>query len=214
MKNTIHILTHAGKEQILAATVQWWQSKGWHTQLVDNTGHLPAVGRNRIIQQWRNSSEDTTLYMCDDDITLYTHRYLTESFLVSPPPGEVYTLNSNQQMHHQKLNSTGWDNGEHHWSITDEICKFYAISNRHVPLQDTQLVALEDRDWAWQCAERGITTKRLNTVFLREQSMHTHSLFGPQNLRRQLYAQAEAQLKSKWKYHRVTDHRRHLGILD
>jgi hypothetical protein len=209
----LHLLVHRDKSGIARATQLWWQSQGWRVTLWDNTGHLPAVGRNRIIRHWRDTASDTTLFMADDDITLYTHRYLSQSFLTAPPDAEVYTLNSNQQMHHQRLNSTGWDQGGHHWSLTDQICKFYVINEPEVPLQDESLPALEDLDWAWQCADAGITTQRLNTVFLREQSMHTQSLFGPQSQRRELYAGAELQLRAKWGYRTQQDLRRQLGLI-
>mgnify|MGYP003659860815 FL=1 len=209
--NCINILTHAGRSEITNRTVDWWHSHGWQTQVWDNTGNLPAVGRNRILKKWKRT-DSKMLLMCDDDITLYTHRYLTEQFLRQPPDCAVYTLNSNQQVHHQHLNSTGWDLGNHVWTPTDQITKFYVIASKQVPLQDETLCALEDMDWAWQCAQLGIKPYRLETVFLKEHQMHTHSLFGNQSSRKELYSRAEKQLQNKWCYSSRTAFRKQLNI--
>lgn len=189
--NRIDLLTHQGRSKITQATVNWWESYGWQVITWDNTGHLPAVGRNRIINDYKNSDREL-LIMADDDITLYTHRYLTQDWLKNPISNGVYTLNSNHKMGILRFNSTGWDDGEHHWCETKEISQFYVINDKNIPLQDETLPALEDIEWARCCNELGITTRLLYTVFLREQSQDKGSLlFRDRQHRKEIYQQAK-----------------------
>lgn len=173
--NRIDLLTCKGRQSITNQTVNWWQSQGWETVLWDNTGNLPAIGRNKIIRDFQNSDRNL-LIMADDDITLYTHRYLTADWLNHPIANGVYTLNSNHKMGILKYNSTGWDDGNHHWRETTEISQFYVIDRKDVPYQDETLPALEDVYWAKACNSLGIPTQLLHTVFLREQSQDKGSL--------------------------------------
>ena len=193
----IDLLTHEGRAHITNKTVAWWQAQGWDTVLWDNTGYLPAVGRNRIIKDYKESNR-TYLIMADDDITLYPHRYLTGEWLKNPVFNSVYTLNSNHKMGILRYNSTGWDDGVHHWSDTTEISQMYVIANKDIPYQDESLLALEDIDWAKQCNARGIRTQMLHTVFLREQSQDVGSLmFKDRTHRKTVYAQAKKQMLDK-----------------
>jgi len=196
--NRIDLLTHQGREHITNLTVNWWQSQGWEVILWDNTGFLPAVGRNRIIQDYKNSDRHL-LIMADDDITLYTHRYLTNDWLNKPIANGVYTLNSNHKMHILMQYSRDWDHGNHHWTETHHIGQLYVIADKNIPLQDETLPALEDMDWAWQCQSMGIKTQMLHTVFLREQSQDKGSIFCKDRKRRvEIYAQAKEMMHSKW----------------
>ena len=196
--NRIDLLTHQGREHITNLTVNWWQSHGWKVVLWDNTGYLPAVGRNRIIQDFKNS-ERPLLIMADDDITLYTHRYLTADWLKKPIANGVYTLNSNHKMHILMQYSRDWDHGNHHWTETHHIGQLYVSDCKDIPLQDETLPALEDMDWAWQCQAMGIKTQMLHTVFLREQSQDKGSIFCKDRKQRvEIYAQAKEQMHSKW----------------
>tara|TARA_R110000803_G_scaffold188265_1_gene250669 strand:+ start:201 stop:821 length:621 start_codon:yes stop_codon:yes gene_type:complete len=190
--NRIDLLTCEGRANITNATVRWWQSQGWEVVLWDNTGNLPSVGRNKIIQDFQ-SSDRNILIMADDDITLYTHRYLTADWLKQVIHNGVYTLNSNHKMGVLKYNSTGWDDGNHHWRETHELSQLYVIADKTVPLQDETLPALEDLYWAKECNSRGIKTQLLHTVFLREQSQDKGSLlFRDRQHRKEVYAQARA----------------------
>lgn len=195
--NRIDILTHQGRAHITTHTVNWWESQGWQVVVWDNTGSLPAVGRNRILRDWK-SSDRAHLIMADDDITLYLHRYLTNEWLKQPVVNGVYTLNSNHKMGILKYNSSGWDDGLHHWHTTTEISQFYVIDNKNVPLQDETLPALEDVYWAKECNQLGIQTQLLQTVFLREQSQDSGSLlFRDREHRKQVYQQAKDQKAPK-----------------
>ncbi len=190
--NRIDLLTCKGRESITNQTVTWWQSQGWSVVLWDNTGYLPAVGRNRIIRDFQQSDR-SILIMADDDITLYTHRYLTQEWLKKPISNGVYTLNSNHKMGILKYNSTGWADGCHHWRETTEISQLYVIDRKDIPLQDETLPALEDLYWAKECNRLGIKTQILHTVFLREQSQDKGSLlFKDREHRKQVYQQAKA----------------------
>lgn len=194
--NRIDLLTHGGRKAITDKTVNWWQSHGWQVVLWDNTGHGPAVGRNRMIKSFKESNRHL-LIMADDDITLYTHRYLTSDWLKKPVVNGVYTLNSNHKMGILKYNSTGWDDGCHHWRETAEISQLYVIADKNIPYQDETLPALEDLYWAKQCNQQGITTQLLHTVFLREQSQDKGSLlFRDREHRKQVYQQAK-EIKQK-----------------
>jgi hypothetical protein len=174
--NRIDLLTHEGREDITLKTINWWQSHGWEVHTWDNTGFLPAVGRNNIIRDFINSNRQY-LIMADDDITLYTHRYLTAEWLKNPITDRTYTLNSNHKMHILMQYSRDWDHGNHHWTETHHIGQFYVTNRKDIPLQDETLPALEDMDWAWQCKALGIKTEMLHTVFLREQSQDRGSIF-------------------------------------
>lgn len=189
--NRIDLLTCEGRPTITTKTVRWWQSQGWQVVLWDNTGKLPAVGRNQIIKDFQ-SSDRPVLIMADDDVTLYTHRYLTAKWLEHPVVNGVYTLNSNHKMGILKYNSTGWDDGKHHWRETDEISQMYVIASKDVPLQDETIPALEDLYWARACNRKGIATQILHTVFLREQSQDKGSLlFRDRQHRKEVYAEAK-----------------------
>lgn len=187
----IDLLTCKGREDITNKTVSWWQSQGWQVVLWDNTGYLPAVGRNNIIKSFKESDRDL-LIMADDDITLYTHRYLTNDWLKQPIKNGVYTLNSNHKMGILKYNSSGWDDGCHHWRETQEISQFYVIDRKDIPYQDEHIPALEDLYWAKDCNNLGIKTQILHTVFLREQSQDKGSLlFRDRQHRKEIYQQAK-----------------------
>jgi hypothetical protein len=189
--NRIDLLTCKGRADITTKTIDWWASQGWEVVVWDNTGYLPAVGRNNIIKSFKESDRDI-LIMADDDITLYTHRYLTTEWLKKPVSNGVYTLNSNHKMGILKYNSTGWDDGHHHWRETTEISQFYVISDKNIPYQDEHLPALEDLYWAKECNQLGIKTQLLHTVFLREQSQDKGSLlFRDRQHRKQIYQQAK-----------------------
>lgn len=189
--NRIDLLTCQGRSNITEKTVNWWQTQGWQVVLWDNTGYLPAVGRNRILRDFK-SNDRQLLIMADDDITLYTHRYLTADWLKAPIRNGVYTLNSNHKMGILKYNSTGWDDGNHHWRETTEISQFYVIADKSVPLQDETLPAMEDVYWAKACNSQGIKTQLLHTVFLREQSQDKGSLlFRDRQHRKEIYQQAK-----------------------
>lgn len=191
--NRIDLLTCKGREPITNKTINWWESQGWKVVLWDNTGYLPAVGRNKIIRNFKESDRDL-LVMADDDITLYTHRYLTTDWLNKPIKNGVYTLNSNHKMGILKYNSTGWDDGNHHWRETPEISQLYVIDRKDIPYQDETLPALEDLYWAKECNRLGIKTQILHTVFLREQSQDKGSLlFRDRQHRKEVYAQAKKQ---------------------
>lgn len=194
----IDLLTHKGREHITDKTVTWWQSQGWEVVLWDNTGYLPAIGRNNIIKGFKESDR-TYLIMADDDITLYTHRYLTQSWLENPILDGVYTLNSNHKMHILMQYSRDWDHGNHHWTETHHIGQLYVIARKDIPYQDETLLALEDMDWAWQCQKQGIPTRMLHTVFLREQSQDKGSIFcKDRGERLKIYGQAREQMQAKW----------------
>jgi len=189
--NRIDILTCQGRPNITEKTVNWWTSQGWEVVLWDNTGYLPAVGRNNIIKSFKESDREI-LVMADDDITLYTHRYLTADWLKKPVVNGVYTLNSNHKMGILKYNSSGWDDGSHHWRETTEISQMYVIADKNIPYQDETLPALEDLYWAKECNNQGIKTQLLHTVFLREQSQDKGSLlFRDRQHRKQVYQQAK-----------------------
>jgi hypothetical protein len=189
--NRIDLLTCEGRSNITTKTVAWWQSQGWEVVLWDNTGKAPAVGRNKIIRDFQHSNRQL-LIMADDDITLYTHRYLTNEWLKQPIANGVYTLNSNHKMGILKYNSSGWDNGVHHWRETHEISQFYVIDRKDIPLQDESLPALEDLYWAKECNRQGIKTQLLHTVFLREQSQDKGSLlFRDRQHRKEVYQQVK-----------------------
>jgi hypothetical protein len=196
----IDLLTHEGREDITNKTVAWWQSQGWKVVLWDNTGHPPAVGRNRIIKHFKESDRDI-LIMADDDITLYPHRFLTQEWLNNPLGNGVYCLNSNHKMNLLAQNSSTWNDGNHHWLRTDEISQFYVIDRKDIPYQDENpdICPLEDLDWAWQCWALGIECSLLHTVFLREQSQDVGSLIATdRRVRKQLYSQALEQIYQKW----------------
>lgn len=130
--------------------------------------------------------------MADDDITLYTHRYLTRQWLRQPVRRGVYTLNSNHKMGIMHYSSQGWDDGCHHWLETDAISQLYVIDRKDTPLQDETIPALEDLYWARACNRRGITTRLLHTVFLRERRQDTGSLlFRDRQHRKEVYAQVK-----------------------
>jgi hypothetical protein len=130
--------------------------------------------------------------MADDDITLYTHRYLTQQWLKQPISNGVYTLNSNHKMGILKYKSSGWADGNHHWSDSYEISQFYVIDRKDVPYQDPTLPALEDVYWAKECNRQGIRTQMLHTVFLKEKSQDLGSLlFRDRQHRNQVYDQAK-----------------------
>ena len=190
--NRIDLLTCQGRSHITNHTVCWWQSHGWQVVLWDNTGNLPAVGRNKIIRDFQNSTR-TQLIMADDDVTLYTHRYLTQQWLNEPfVTDSVYTLNSNHKMGIFKYNSSTWNNQQHHWHDTYQISQFYVIGNKHIPLQDETILALEDMYWAQECNKQGIPTRLLQTVFLREQSQDSGSLlFRNRQHRKEVYNQVK-----------------------
>ena len=189
--NRIDLLTCRGRADITNKTIHWWKSNGWEVVIWDNTGCVPAQGRNKIIKSFKESDRDI-LIMADDDITLYTHRYLTAEWLKKPIVNGVYTLNSNHKMGILKYNSTGWDDGNHHWRDTTEISQFYVINRKDIPYQDETLPALEDLYWAKECNKLGIPTQILHTVFLREQSQDKGSLlFRDRQHRKEVYAQAK-----------------------
>jgi hypothetical protein len=189
--NRIDILTCQGRPSITEKTVAWWTSQGWQVVLWDNTGYLPAVGRNNIIKSFKESDRQI-LIMADDDITLYTHRYLTADWLKKPIANGVYTLNSNHKMGILRYNSSGWDDGSHHWRDTTEISQLYVIADKNIPYQDESLPALEDLYWAKECNSQGIKTQLLHTVFLREQSQDKGSLlFRDRQHRKEIYQQAK-----------------------
>lgn len=189
--NRIDLLTCQGRGDITNKTVAWWQSQGWEVVLWDNTGNLPAVGRNRIINDYKTSDRQL-LIMADDDITLYTHRYQTQQWLKTPVANGVYTLNSNHKMGILKYNSSGWNDGNHHWQETYEISQLYVIDRKDIPLQDETLPALEDIYWAKECNRLGIKTQILHTVFLREQSQDKGSLlFRDRQHRKEVYQQVK-----------------------
>lgn len=195
--NRIDLLTCKGRADITTKTIDWWASQGWEVVVWDNTGYLPAVGRNNIIKSFKESDRDI-LIMADDDITLYTHRYLTTEWLKKPIANGVYTLNSNHKMGILKYNSTGWDDGVHHWRETTEISQFYVISDKNIPYQDEYLPALEDLYWAKECNQLGIKTQLLHTVFLREQSQDKGSLlFRDRQHRKQIYQQAKKDYENR-----------------
>jgi hypothetical protein len=194
--NRIDLLTCQGRSEITANTVNWWQAQGWQVVTWDNTGNRPAVGRNKIIKDFKQSDRDL-LIIADDDITLYTHRYLTSDWLKQPISNGVYTLNSNHKMGIFKYNSSAWNDGCHHWRDTDEVSQFYVIANKDIPYQDETLPALEDVYWAKECNKLGIKTQLLYTVFLREQSQDRGSLlFRNRQHRKQVYEQAKQIKKS------------------
>lgn len=189
--NRIDLLTCKGRADITNKTVSWWQSQGWQVVLWDNTAKLPAIGRNSIMKSFKESDRDM-LIMADDDITLYTHRYLTAEWLKKPIGNGVYTLNSNHKMGIFKYNSTGWDDGNHHWRETPEISQMYVIDRKDIPYQDETIPALEDFYWAKECNILGINTQILHTVFLREQSQDKGSLlFRDRQHRKEVYQQAK-----------------------
>lgn len=194
----IDLLTHKGRSEITNATRNWWESQGWQVVMWDNTGNLPAVGRNKILRDWKNSDRPL-LIMADDDITLYTHRYLTAEWLKQPIARGVYTLNSNHKMNALKQYSRDWAHGNHHWTESHHIGGLYVIEDKTVPYQDETLPALEDMDWAWQCQAQGITTRMLHTVFLREQSQDKGSLIAKERTqRKELYMKAQTAMYHKW----------------
>ena len=196
--NRIDLLTCAGRADITNKTVAWWQSQGWEVHLHDNTGYPPAVGRNKIIKSFKESDRDI-LIMADDDITLYPHRFLTQQWLDNPFGNGVYCLNSNHKMNLLAQNSSTWNDGQHHWTVSDCIGGLYVIGNKDVPLQDESLDVLEDLEWAWQCFKQGITCRILHTVFLREQSQDRGSLIATdRGVRKQLYAKALEHIYAKW----------------
>jgi hypothetical protein len=195
--NRIDLLTHKGRELITNQTINWWESQGWEVVLWDNTGYYPAVGRNKILRDYKESNRDL-LIMADDDITLYTHRYLTADWLKNPIQNGVYTLNSNHKMGILKFNSSNWDDGQHHWRDSYEISQFYVIDRKDIPYQDERLPALEDKDWAKTCNKMGIRTQILHTVFLREQSQDKGSLIAKtREQRKELYAIAKEIIKER-----------------
>ena len=210
--NRIDIIWSAGREHIRNTTVNWWQSHGWEVVLWDNTKTNLALGQNRVVDDWRNSDRDL-LIMAHDDITLYPHRYLTAEWLKKPIKHGVYTLNSNHQMFHEHLNSTGWDDGAHHWTKTDQICKMFVIDNKQVPRFDETLPAIEDADWAWQCWSQGIPCYRLETAFLREQSMWTHSTYANKdNSRGAMMKEHWKHILKKWNVEKKSEFRKKYGI--
>ena len=193
--NRIDLLTHKGREDITLKTINWWQSHGWEVHSWNNTGNLPAVGRNNIIRDFINSDRQY-LIMADDDITLYTHRYLTAEWLKNPIIDRTYTLNSNHKMGILKYNSTGWGDGNHHWRETTEISQFYVINRKDIPLQDETLPALEDLKWAKDCNQLGIPTFILHTVFLKERQQDKGSLIAKTRVeRKELYARAKEMIE-------------------
>jgi len=207
--NRIDLLTHSGRAQITQGTVRWWESQGWEVVLWDNTGNLPAVGRNRIIEDYKHSDRNL-LIMADDDITLYTHRFLTQSWLENPIQNGVYTVNSNHKMHLLAQNSSSWGN-THQWSMSHHISQMYVIDRKDVPLQDETLVALEDTEWAWQCLAQGIMTQMLHTVFLREQSQDVGSVFCTDRRQRlEIYQRAKEQIADKWGTHKWSEFKKRL----
>jgi hypothetical protein len=194
----IDLLSHAGRQDITHKTVAWWESHGWQVVVWDNTGHLPAVGRNKIIQDYK-ASDRQLLIMADDDITLYLHRYLTKEWFSNPIAQDVYTLNSNHKMNILKQYSRDWAHGNHHWSDSHHIGQLYVIARKDIPLQDETLPALEDMEWAWQCQALGIPTRMLHTVFLREQSQDRGSIFcKDRKARLEIYSRAKEQMLAKW----------------
>lgn len=198
--NRIDLLTHKGREDITNQTIDWWESQGWEVHCYDNTGYPPAVGRNRIIRDYKSSDREV-LIMADDDITLYTHRYLTSDWLKKPLVRDVYTLNSNHKMHILMQYSRDWPENQHHWSETHHIGQMYVIGRKDIPLQDEnpKICPLEDMEWAWQCQAQGIPTYMLHTVFLREQSQDRGSLIAKDRRQRvELYAKAKEAITSKW----------------
>jgi hypothetical protein len=211
--NRIDLLTHEGRSNITQGTINWWQSQGWEVVLWDNTGYCPAVGRNNIIHAYQQSDR-TMLIMADDDITLYTHRYQTMLWLKEPFKGQgVYTLNSNHKMGTLKYNSQGWDDGNSHWSKTDQISQLYVITDKNIPCQDESLPALEDLEWAWQCQRQGIITEILHTVFLREQSQDRGSLIAVDRKQRlELYAECQNLIAKKWQVDNVKEIKRQLKL--
>jgi hypothetical protein len=170
--NRIDIIHIDARPDIRAKTVAWWQSHGWEVVLWNNQGYNLPTGQNRILEDWRASDREM-LVMAHDDITLYPNRYLTQQWLNKPLKDKrAYTLNSNMQVYHQHLNSQGWDDGNHHWTPTDQTCKMFVITDKSVPRFDESMNhGGEDLEWSWACFKQGIRTYRLETVFLREQSM-------------------------------------------
>jgi len=186
--NRIDILHIDKRMDVTMKTKMWWESQGWEVHLWDNTGHNLPTGQNRILEDWRQSDREI-LIMAHDDITLYPHRYKTQEWLKNPLRDKgVYTLNSNMQVYHQHLNSRGWDDGNHHWTLTDQICKMFVISDRRVPrFDETMNHGGEDIEFSWACFALGIQTFRLETVFLREQSMRNKDTWEFQKKQRKEY---------------------------
>ena len=196
----IDLLSHQGRKTITNHTINWWEAEGWKVVVWDNTGYLPAVGRNKIIEDFKNSDRQY-LIMADDDITLYKHRYLTQQWLKNPVFDGVYTLNSNHKMGILKYNSSGWDDGNHHWKHTPEISQLYVIDRKDIPYQDEspEVFPLEDLEWAYRCNQLGIETKLLHTVFLREQSQDKGSLIAKTREQRiELYDPVKQRIKEKY----------------
>ena len=211
--NRIDILHIDKRMDVTYKTRDWWHSQGWEVHLWDNTGYNPAQGQNRILDDWRQSDR-AMLIMAHDDVTLYTHRFLTQSWLEKPIQDKgVYTLNSNLQMHHQMLYTTGWHDGNHHWTPTDQICKMFVISDRKVPRFDEQTPSLEDQEFSWACFAQGIPTYRLNTAFLREQGIHTQDTWGfKPGERKALYKKSYEYIFAKYGITKKSEFRKQYGI--
>lgn len=212
--NRIDIIHIDRRPDITQKTKTWWQSQGWEVVLWDNTGYNLPTGQNRILDDFRQSDRKI-LIMAHDDITLYTHRYLTAKWLEKPMADKpVYTLNSNMQVYHQHLNSQGWDDGNHYWTPTDQICKMFVITDKSVPRFDESMNhGGEDLEFSWACFAQGIPTFRLETVFLREQSMRDKDTWAFQkNQRKEYYNRAFEYMFQKYNVTKKSEFRKQYGI--
>jgi len=199
----IDILTSTTRDsKVTEQTVEFWRSAGYRTRLWDNTHKPCGEGRNRMLRDFYDSNREWCV-MCDDDITLYPHRYLTQQFIdtqsaFQQQDVDVFSLNSNNEMHRQQQ-YTWWSDAQQplfqrDWTIT----KWFAVRKTHKEYWFEHWYGLEDVDFALQHIRDGRTVARLSNVFLREQGFNKSSLFSTHEQRRQGLTQGKEGIRTKW----------------
>tara|TARA_Y100001937_G_scaffold112971_1_gene161123 strand:+ start:2380 stop:3147 length:768 start_codon:yes stop_codon:yes gene_type:complete len=183
-------------------TVEFWKSIGWTPRLWDNTGKPCGVGRNQMMQDFYASDREWCI-ICDDDITLYPHRFQTQLFMdtfdaFTQSDVDLFSLNSNNEMRRQ-MQYTWWDTTDQLlWHRDATVTKWFAIRKTDQQYWWEEWYGLEDLDFALQHLADGLTVARMPNVFLREQGFKKSSLFTSDQQRRDGLVQGRQGIAHKW----------------
>lgn len=202
----IDLLCSTRRPDTTNKTIKFWEDAGWQVQCWYNDGNSCGEGRNHMLDDFY-ASDRQWIVMADDDITLYTHRYLTAKWLDNvelwqqQDDVDYFSLNSNNETHRQMMKSW-WDTAEFNQQFVYKRdftpTKIHIFRKPPKKLYFEKWYGYEDYDFAFQFLQQGLRVARLLNVFLREQGFDKSSLFKDHQHRKECYAEAKKHLVAKW----------------
>ena len=209
----IHLLTTQHRDP--AAVESFWQQWGWEVVRYDNTGQPPGVGRNAILDQFYNST-DEWLAMADDDMVLDTRRGWGEQFLREPQ--KLFDSIGDS------ITSWGVMNNIHHRvdiTLRNPVLRtnwvFYRASwigclvfhrNTGERFYNHRTDILEDMDWCLDQIQRGHRVAHCMNLVQQNRGGAQSTIFHDQAERRRRYLQAKQRIAREYPGITLTDKNR------